>query len=367
MPAVPNAPPPHPVWDLPVRLFHWSLLLTVATAAISGFLLPANWLNLHLAAGTVLIVLLLFRLVWGFTGSTYSRFRSFAYSPGEVAHYVRGLVAGKATHSTGHNPVGALMIFALLLILAIIAVTGVMVAGGAEKQGPLKAFVSYATGSASRELHEILAWLLLVLIAGHVLGIIIESRRSKINLARRMVAGGVPPAHEPPIAQARLPAFAMSAIALAIASGGSAYALWRAPAPMIPSEALDAAYARDCGDCHIPYHPSLRSRAAWASIMGNLEDHFGEDASLDAAQAARLSDYLQRNAAENWDTRAANVFRADEPLRIIETDFWKRRHAEIPVSVFQQKNVGTKSNCEACHGDARAGLFAAQAINIPKE
>ena len=96
-------------------------------------------------------------------------------------------------------------------------------------------------------------------------------------------------------------------------------------------------------------------------------DHFGEDASLDAGVTATLTAYLDANAAEQWDTRAANVFRSAEPLRVSETVFWRRRHAEVDQAVFKSKKVGTRSNCEACHGDARQGLFMPQAINIPKE
>jgi cytochrome b len=95
------------VWDLPTRLFHWILLAAVVVAAATGLLLLPVWLNLHLWAGSVIIALLLFRLVWGFTGSTHSRFASFLYPPQEILAHLRGLLAGKADHATGHNPVGA--------------------------------------------------------------------------------------------------------------------------------------------------------------------------------------------------------------------------------------------------------------------
>lgn len=84
-----------PVWDLPLRLFHWSLLAAVATAAVTGFLLLPPWLNLHLIAGTIIIALLLFRFVWGFTGSTFSRFRSFMFSPRETLRHALGLMRGE--------------------------------------------------------------------------------------------------------------------------------------------------------------------------------------------------------------------------------------------------------------------------------
>ncbi len=347
--------PPLSVWDLPVRLFHWSLLAAVLVAGISGFLLPPAWLNLHLIGGTAVLVLLLFRLVWGFTGSSFSRFSSFTFSPGTMAAYARALVKGSAPHHDGHNPVGALMIFALLLVLAVLAVTGVIVLGGAEKQGPLRAVLSYATGSATREVHEIVAYVLLALIAGHIFGVVIESRRAKVNLPLAMVTGRKPSTSQVPIRPPSLPGFFAGAMVLTVVIGGSALLLWRMPAQGIPSETPDALYVKECGDCHIPFHPSLRGRAAWAAIMGDLSDHFGEDASLGGDVTANLSDYLQLNAGERFDTRAANVFRAAAPLRITETPFWTRRHAGIAEEVFKAPKVGTKSNCEACHGDARQG------------
>lgn len=355
------------IWDLPLRLFHWSLLAAVVLAAVTGFLLPANWLNLHIIGGTAIVVLLLFRFVWGFTGSAYSRFASFAFSPAAVIAYARDQLRNRAAHYPGHNPLGAAMIFALLLALAVLAVTGFIVLGGAEKQGPMRALLSYATGSGTREIHELAAYALLVLIFGHVAGVIVESRRSRENLAAAMLTG-LKRVHGP-VAATRIrsgPALLASLI-LAAVIGGPAWALWRMPVPAVPDAPLDAEYVKECGDCHIPFHPSLRSAATWSEIMNGLDDHFGEDATLADEARARLASYLAANAAEKWDTRAANVFRQPTPLRVTATQFWERRHAGLDPSVFKMKAVATKSNCEACHGDARRGLFTPQAIDIPEE
>jgi len=355
------------IWDLPLRLFHWSLLAAVVIAAVTGFLLPANWLNLHIAGGTAIVVLLLFRFVWGFTGSAYSRFASFAFSPATVIAYARDQLRNRAAHYPGHNPLGAAMIFALLVVLAILAVTGFIVLGGTEKQGPLRAVVSYMTGSGTREIHQLAAYALLVLIFGHVAGVVVESRRSRENLAVAMVTG-LKRVHGPVVSSPMGSGTALFAsLILAAVIGGPAWALWRMPAPAVPDAALDPEYVKECGDCHIPFHPSLRSAVAWSEIMNGLDDHFGEDATLADDVRARLTSYLTANAAEKWDTRAANVFRQPTPLRVTATQFWERRHAGLDPSVFKMKAVGTKSNCEACHGDARRGLFTPQAIDIPEE
>lgn len=359
--------PLRPVWDIPTRLFHWILLAAVVVAALTGLLLLPVWLNLHLWAGTAIILLLLFRLVWGFTGSTHSRFASFLYSPQTILHHLRGLFAGKSEHATGHNPVGAVMIFTLLGVLTLLAATGLIILGGLDKQGPLRGVMSYAAAAPLREVHELLAYALLVLAAGHVAGVAMESVRSRFNLVRGMIDGLKPAPAAEQLSPPRTGAFIAAAALLAAVATAVTLSLWRMPPAGVPAAGLDATYVKECGDCHVPFHPSLRSEQAWGAIMADLADHFGEDASLDEVVTARLSAYLKANSAEHFDTRAANVFRAPEPLKITETRFWTFRHADIPAAVFQQKNVGTKSNCEACHGDARPGLFMPQAIHVPEE
>lgn len=359
--------PLRPVWDIPTRLFHWILLAAVVVAASTGLLLLPVWLNLHLWAGTVIIVLLLFRLVWGFTGSTHSRFASFLYAPQTILDHLRGLLAGKSEHATGHNPVGAVMIFTLLGVLTLLAASGLIIVGGLDKEGPLRGVMSYAAAAPLREVHELLAYALLALAAGHVAGVAMESVRSRFNLVRGMIDGLKPAPATEPLNPSRTSAFIVAAALLgATATAATAY-LWRMPPAGVPTSALDQTYVKECGDCHVPFHPSLRGEHPWGTIMAGLSDHFGEDASLNETVTAQLSAYLKANAAEHFDTRAANVFRAPEPLKITETKFWTFRHADMPAAVFQQKNVGTKSNCEACHGDARQGLFMPQAIHVPKE
>ncbi|MCB1377963.1 MAG: cytochrome b/b6 domain-containing protein [Alphaproteobacteria bacterium] len=358
------------VWDLPLRLFHWLLLAAVAVAGITGFLLPATWLNIHLIAGTTLAVLLLFRLVWGFTGSSFSRFRSFAFSPRAIIAYARAQLRGTAEHFTGHNPLGAAMIFALLAVLAGLVATGLVVLGGAEKQGPLRALISFAVGNGVRELHEIAAYGLLGLIAAHVAGVIIEGRRTGENLPRAMITGRKSMAAHDRIQPPRHAAAIVAAAALAVGLGVPLLMLWRMPPAGVPAAALDPTYAKECGDCHNAFHPSLLTAATWTAVMATLDDHFGEDASLAGETATRLVSYLDANAADHWDTRAANVFRTmgvTDPLRITGTPYWTRRHGGIEEAVFKSARVASRSNCEACHGDARQGLFTPQAIKIPKE
>jgi hypothetical protein len=127
---------------------------------------------------------------------------------------------------------------------------------------------------------------------------------------------------------------------------------------------------KECSACHTAYHPSLAPAATWRAVMTGLDEHFGDNASLDRTASDRLLAYLTENSAEHWDTKAANRLRtpdASQPLRITASPAWKRIHRKIPETAFSAKAVGGKINCAACHGDASSGLFAPQAIAIPQE
>jgi cytochrome b len=280
---------PHrvPVWDLPLRLFHWMLLTSVVAAAISGFLLPLNWLNLHVIAGTAIIVLLLFRLVWGFTGSGFSRFSSFLFLPRTVLAHVQALRRGETPHYLGHNPVGSVMIFALLTVLALLAITGTIVLGGAEKQGVLKAIVSYATGSFTRELHELLAYGLLAWCWSSPAS---SESRPPNQLARSMVNG------DKLFCRCRwLPPRIGAAAAGAGRLRPRLLCDVRLPAG-VPRMGIRFSYAA-VRRCHIPFHPSLR---------GPQLDRLATASTITSARRPTRCHVQQLSAmaqnAERWDT-----------------------------------------------------------------
>jgi cytochrome b len=359
------------VWDRAVRIFHWLLVLSVLTAAATGFLGGKRTLDIHLIAGTLIGALIIFRLIWGFSGSTYARFGSFVCSPLESLRHARGLMRGRASHHIGHNPVGTAMILALLAVLTAIIVTGVIVLGGVVKEGPLAPFLTFTTAFSFREAHELLAFALLGLVALHVIGVLAESWRTRESLVRAMVTGtklARPDAEAAAPADAR-PVFATAAFA-SIGGGAAiliAY-LSMQPAFGVPTAPLDAVYAKECGSCHTPHHPSLASAATWGAVMRGLDNHFGENASLTPDVTAKLAAYMINNAAEKWDTWPANRLRiadAAEPLRITATKGWKRFHHHLPDALFKAKAVGGKLNCAKCHGDAETGRFAPRAIDIP--
>jgi cytochrome b len=360
-----------PVWDRGVRAFHWLLVLTVGGAAATGFFGDADGIDFHAIMGAAIGLLLVFRLVWGFTGSTYSRFGSFAPSPARFMHHVRELLHGNAPHHTGHNPVGSAMIFALFVTLVAILGTGTAVLGGMVKEGPLAPFLSFATAAEIKEAHELLAFLLVGLVGLHIAGVLLESLRGREDLSRAMVTG-LKSRREGAVEAASVSARPLAAAAVFLVLAGSAGAAIThfslMPGSGVPDKPMDAAYAKECGSCHSAHHPSVAPAATWTAVMKGLDSHFGENASLDPALTARLTTYLTDNSAEKYDTWPANRFRVpsqEDPLRITATRGWKRTHHELPDEVFKAKAVGGKLNCSKCHRDAESGRFAPRAIHVP--
>lgn len=182
-----DAPPdrPVPVWDRAVRSLHWLLAGAVAWAWISTL----TGFQAHEAAGYVALAVLAARTAWGFVGSPPARFGRFVRRPRDTLAYVAQLRAGHEPRYLGHNPLGAWMVLALLACVAGTALTGWLYT--------TDAFWGMAW---LEQLHRLLAWLLLGLIALHVTGVLVTSRRHRENLVRAMIDGRKPPPQQGDIA-----------------------------------------------------------------------------------------------------------------------------------------------------------------------
>jgi cytochrome b len=378
MPAAPTVTAEKPaqelrVWDAPTRLFHWLTVAAVAVAALTGYFGPAWMLSIHAWAGYLLAVLVVFRLIWAFFGSEFSRLDRLEAAPHAVIAHLRGLLSGRGTHRIGHTPAGSAMIIAVIAVLLAILVTGLVTLGGQEKQGVLAGVMPYSIGHAARRIHEFLTIVLLIMVAVHVVAVVADSVWGPANLITAMITGRKRAAYEAGASSWRqAQPFAASATlgavgAFAVVGGGM---LSRLPPLGIYDMKPDPTYEAECGACHYDFHPSLLPASSWTGIMAHLDDHFGEDASLDPDTRDHITAWLVANSSEHWDTEAANSFRhvlAADPLRITATRYWKWRHQNIPEAVYSSKPVGSKVNCVACHHDARTGRFDDQSIDVPED
>jgi cytochrome b len=215
------------VWDLPLRLFHWSLvaflLASFVTQAIGG-----NAMDWHFRAGYAVLTLLAFRLVWGIVGPRYARFSSFLYGPSAIAAYLRG---ASGPH-VGHNPLGSLSVFAMLAVVLAQALSGMFANDDIASEGPLARFVSKDMSDRLTWFHaDVNAWILLALVCLHVLAVAWYGLARSQNLVKPMWSGDLELGPDAGPVEATSDSWRTRLLALAILAGcaGGMYYLVNMP------------------------------------------------------------------------------------------------------------------------------------------
>jgi len=188
------------VWDIAVRVGHWSLVVLFALAYLSG---EIELGTLHAWAGYAIIAIVLFRIVWGFVGTRHARFTDFVFGWQTTLAYARSLITLRPKHYLGHNPLGGWMVVALLATLLLLCWSGLEVYA-VEGKGPLAqeavTLVPQAQAhddqngkrdheSAWEDVHEVLANFCLLLVFLHVGGVLVAGLVHRENLVRAMITG----------------------------------------------------------------------------------------------------------------------------------------------------------------------------------
>ncbi|OYY95277.1 MAG: hypothetical protein B7Y41_01865 [Hydrogenophilales bacterium 28-61-23] len=370
------------IWDLPTRLFHW-----LFAASFTGAWLTAEsdaWLGVHIGLGYLMLGLISFRLVWGFAGGHYARFTNFLFSPMQGWRYLRQTLKRQAARHLGHNPAGSQAVYLLLALGLVVGLSGLFAQGGEEQQGVAASLLGYDLGHALKQVHEVLATLMLLLVFGHIAGVVLESRAHRENLARGMVTGYKQGPDDAPVSRrhgligglvllgaAGFSAwwfqYAAEATLDRLAGRGNATAVAFVGKPL----AGNATWREECGSCHLDFHPGLLPARSWQKLFAGQSRHFGDDLGLDAATGKTLLAFALENAADHQRSEAAwkidRSIKPDEaPLRITETPYWLNKHREIEAAVWRSSKVLAKANCAACHLDAQAGTFEDAAMRLPK-
>lgn len=167
------------VWDRPVRLFHWSLVIVTTAAWFTGDATSVP----HEVLGYAALVLIAARLAWSRIGSPHARLSTFVRGPRETLQYARDVLADRAPRYLGHNPLGGWMVVALLACIAAVSITGALYT------------TDWLWGYGwLAKLHEGLSWLLVALVGMHLLGVVFTSWRHRENLVAAMLTGRKRPA-----------------------------------------------------------------------------------------------------------------------------------------------------------------------------
>jgi cytochrome b len=201
------------VWDLPTRLFHWLTVVLVAAAYVTERL---NWMNWHVIAGTALLALLLFRLVWGVVGSETARFAHFLTSPRTAARHLMHLFRREPDAQIGHNPAGGWMVLLLLALLLAEVLTGIVDNNDIADAGPLTDLMPAPVADAISDLHALLWDALLAAVALHLAAIAAYAVAKGHHLLRPMLTG-----RKQLTAPATPPRIASSVLALVVLAGSA--------------------------------------------------------------------------------------------------------------------------------------------------
>jgi cytochrome b len=181
------------VWDLPVRLFHWALVILLATSYFSGRA-GGDWMKLHFWSGYAILTLLLFRIVWGFIGSTTARFSDFVKGPSAALRHLAELAGADRPREAGHNPLGGAMI--VVLIFAVLAqVIAGLFSGDTDMgivNGPLSYLIADKWIDTATAFHKYWINVLLILVGVHVLAAIVYLIWKRQNLIGAMIHGHKP-------------------------------------------------------------------------------------------------------------------------------------------------------------------------------
>jgi cytochrome b len=206
------------VWDLPVRLFHWALVALIATSWTTAEI-GGNAMQYHQWSGMSILTLVLFRVLWGFFGSTRARFWDFVRGPRAAFAYARGLLRGGAAFYPGHNPLGGWMVLALLASLLVQTGTGLFANDDVMIEGPLAGHISKETSDWLTGIHHVNFAVLLVLIALHVAAALFYLLVKRDNLVLPMITGRKPLAEGRSFEPARGGPLWLAALLLALCAG----------------------------------------------------------------------------------------------------------------------------------------------------
>ena len=324
----------------------------------------------HAVLGVLFGALVVFRLVWGFVGARFSRFADFHFSG--VWGYLRSVFSGKKPF-TAHNPASSWAVVLIFALGILSTLSGLLLWGQSEQKGLFSAlYFAYSPNLSS--LHEFFVNALLLVACVHICGALIDKFISKNDSLNAIITGYKRTAQDEGV---RLNAAQKAFCALALCALALLCVLLQTPAnsllhastpPAFSTQKPYALYKKECGSCHIAYAPYLLPQKAWANLMGDLQNHFGDDASLDEPEFADISSFLNANVSERYETQfKANLASENiSEIAISKYKFYQKAHENLPQSLFESPQIKSKANCNACHENGELGFFGKSGIDFTK-
>ncbi|MFA5232924.1 MAG: cytochrome b/b6 domain-containing protein [Sulfurimonas sp.] len=364
------------VWSILTRLFHIFLIGAVAAAyLIADF---ENLLSYHAALGYVVGLLFLYRIIWGYMDVKYSKFEDFNFNLRDLVEYILKIFGNKKEY-VGHNPASSWAVVAMIVFGLLSVVSGVIVYGTQEGMGILS-FLNislFKDMDFFEDLHEFFVNAFMFVIFIHIAGVVIDKFFHKSRALDSIIDGYKSADSDTHGLKLTI---LQKLFGLIWISSSLFFLLYLFASPsnillldankQVDYKVEHAFFEKECISCHTLYPPYLLPRESWAKMMDNLQDHFGDDASLDEADKNSIKEYLMKNSAESSTKEAAykisKSIKNRDTIAITKTPYWEKRHKNIDKSVFENKKIAAKSNCKACHKNIEQGLLNDKDIKIPE-
>lgn len=354
------------VWGLYTRVSHVMLMVMM----LAVFLTPEvkRLLTLHVALGYTLALLFLFRIFWGFMDVKYSKFKDFNFNLVDLKEYMLAIFGNKKEY-IGHNPASSYAIIAMIVLTFLAVITGALTYGVKEGMG-LFSFMNHTlfrNMKLFKEVHEFFSNALMAVIFAHIAGVLLDKVLHKSRALESMVDGHKLGDEEG--LKLTLIQKIFGVLALGLSMVAFVYMLLAPNSLLIADGNVKMDYAKEnpafykeCISCHTLFPPFLLPQKSWVSMMDGLENHFGDDASLDAQTTESIKEFLVKNSAESSTKESslrimASLDKEKTYLAITETPFWKNRHKKIDKAVYAREEIGKPSNCKACHANIENGLL----------
>lgn len=354
------------IWSLPTRVFHWLFALLIVLAFLTD---DDDLLHYHAVIGYAVLILLTFRLVWGYLGPKYSKFKDFPLGLDKVKEFLLTIFNHEQKY-IGHNPPASYVMIGMFIVVFLVIATGALTFGIQEGKG-IFSFLNasfFKKMKLFEELHEVLANLLIVLVVAHVGGILTDKLLHSKHETLQSIFTGYKATQE------------KSSIVLTVFQKFIAFIFFVALVAFLvfniiqPKNVLVASkyepidyvvknelFVSECGSCHTLYPPHSLPKHSWISMMNDLQNHFGDDASLGEEEHQNILDFLVQNSAETstqeMSFKISNSIGNNDIIAITQTSFWKNEHKDIPKEVFEHQEVKSKANCKVCHSDIEKGLI----------
>ncbi len=349
------------IWGFGARFSHLAMIISFFGAYFTkGYA--------HAAFGSIFALALILRIIWGLIGTKYSRFSDFSFKA--CTQYIFATFKGKREHFIGHNPASSVAIIFILALGLICVILGFLALGAGESSGVF-AFLKdgYESIAFVPKAHEILANILLGIICVHILGALIDFIFFKGGALKSMITGYKNATKS--VEFSRFQRFfsifwAGALVIFGVFLLNKNNFLLKEKLEQIDYKAQNSVFVKECASCHMLYAPFLLSGDKWQKMMEDLENHFGDDASIDEADNANITEFLLANSADKLRTKWAVKFRKNDEIAITKSPYWIKKHKKIDEKVFAKNDIKSKANCVACHKDIDKGVISKSLIDRNK-